>query len=372
VGIGALNFDFVIPSSLSQPNGEVIKEGSLSGNEKKHSATKKDVDDEVADWLEHTNRTSLPIVRGGSAFNTTLTLTGMKMGLRTGFLGVSGTPPSGSDLLSHREVLRNAGSEWPFLPEAEAIVGKNSPEEARGGQCVSAMMGNLVERHMLTWPGANALLGRYILDALDAKRLFTIADHLSVARCVHVTTLLDEISADVVATLLEIVRSRSPLTLISFDPGYHWSRMPLDSVLRILRIADILFVSLDELDELVRTYCKTSTSRGEAKKAKLLQTQVARRALVVVVKYPVEATIYRSGDLIERVSRDSLAGNIEDDTAAGDLFSAGFLAAFLAPQLASRAGALVGMELAAKKLVTVDRAEPSDLLRAASKLRLNE
>jgi hypothetical protein len=189
------------------------------------------------------------------------------------------------------------------------------------------------------------------------ENFWPIVDYLSAARIVHVTSLFDDDSPDVVADILEYVVAHNPLVRVSFDPGHDWTKWRRDAVMRILNSCSLLFVNEQELFQIFETYCEFIPDPDEANVAQAVLCRMRPDAALVVVKHRGATSLYGASD---KPIQDEIATvtAVEDDTGAGDYFAASVLAAQLSPVLSCRFGAVAGMYLAREKLAYVG--PPSD------------
>lgn len=360
VCIGALNIDHILgaavlaatfpeglpPALIFEPGREVV---AVSGT---------DIEAE----LNPIPTASITHRQGGSSFNVVRLLAGA--GCRCGFVGVSGLPPAASvaaGLVPHAALLEG-------LCDTRFVRTTDEP----AGRCCSIAVpdeNQIPERRMRVWPGANTQIRALLLE-----EFWPLVDYLSHARVIHVTSLLDDFSPEILADLLELVAARSPLTIISLDPGYTWSKAPSPAVSRILRCANLLFVN-DREFQLLASHVGSSdigppldkTAADEAR-ADTLKGQLRSGASVIVVKQVGTTVVYTDNGAETITMPDGLAAVIDDDTGAGDVFAAGFLAARLSGVPSAQFGGRLGMALAREKVGQLGMPELDALARCASTL----
>lgn len=328
VGLGALNVDLIASASrLSKRAEERISESTS----RFEFNTEGPVDEEVitravAQLGAHALEASL----GGSAWNAIFALASMDTGLNLGFMGVLGKV----------EVPGVSFTRQMALLEIDDAKVRRS--EAPAGTCLSFIEDD--RRVLLTSPSANLELAAYIQDNID-----DLSSYLSRARLVHVTSLLDAATPLQMLALLRRAKALNPNLILSFDPGYEWTREPTQAVRGILALSDLVFVNYQEFKAL------SSYAHGE------LDDVLGRR---VAEQCGASAVIFvtKRYDLVEVFSRRALdvkrftytfadpGRDIEDATGAGDIFAASVIAAMLAGRLHTELGGHLGLSLARHKL----------------------
>jgi sugar/nucleoside kinase (ribokinase family) len=255
------------------------------------------------------------MVLGGSAFTTIHTMAQAGSGLRLGFVGVAGRVPRGGP--SATDAFDAYGVDRRFV----------FPDDRLAGICVSVMHEG--ERTLLTHAGANTALADYL-----AARFDEVVAYLAGARLIHVTSFLDDRTPGRLLAVLRAVKTASPQTLISCDPGHVWCADRTDEIEGILRLSDFLLLNRRERHELA----------GPPPTA------------LLVVKHPegidAAGTFLRHTPLAE--------AEIIDATGAGDVFAAGLLLELAVDPTRLVAGCERGMRIARRRLST---ARPGDAQR---------
>ncbi len=337
VGIGALNFDEIAMAPTKKPS----RRESL-GNRERRVESEDELRAAMREIEQRYEVEAYSLVLAGGAFSTIYPLTISELGCRAGVVGVSGQPPTevfaGKQVGRHRDVLEEAGCSCRYVwSDAET-----------GGRCVSVIWAG--ERVMRTFAGANAHLADHLLD-----HFFDVADYLCSARVVHLTSLFDDYSPPLIASLIQLVTTRSPRTMISFDPGSDWCSEHPELLELFLPYTDLLFLTERELDDVSRYYPpdKNALSASEdIAKAEAVRRNLQPRASIVVFTRSGRASVYSDRGCFE----DSLASSlteteIVDDTGAGAVFAAGYLAMRVVEGATQRVGALLGLQLARQKML---------------------
>jgi sugar/nucleoside kinase (ribokinase family) len=338
VGVGALNLDYIAASSAVQ-----AESGGASFTERVsrilgHDAgpvewgTEKSVDaDTIYAALEAVEAKSLKVTLGGSAFNAVCAVAHTELGLRIGYVGVSGRMPL-PGFSAVREMDR-LGIDHSGVQKRNDVL---------CGVCFSYVESG--ERTLLTHAGANEGMADYLREQFD-----TVVAYLASAKVVHVTSFLDEYTPACLLAVLKDVRRQNPQTLISFDPGHVWCTSSMAEMDGLLELADFVLVNNQEFRAL-GGYRRAESDDAVA--TKILAR--IRRDGYVILKKPTGITAMtmrpsglRSHHYAQAILPDSA---IEDATGAGDVFAAGMLAVITSDRLQIEAGALLGMELARHKL----------------------
>ncbi|GIF25926.1 sugar/nucleoside kinase (ribokinase family) [Actinoplanes tereljensis] len=179
------------------------------------------------------------------------------------------------------------------------------------------------ERTLLTHAGANTTFADHLDGAFDE-----LADYLTRARFLHVTSFLDDRSPGRLRALLTAVKAKRPQTLISLDPGHVWCTNRTADIDGILRLADFLLVNRREFEAL-------GDLPGNA---------------VTVVKQPSGTRWHGPGGDGFRPQKPLPTAEIGDATGAGDVFAAGLLTELCRDPTRLGPGCDLGMHLAREKL----------------------
>ncbi len=276
VGIGALNLDlFYEVEDLSLLGLEAGREVCCGAHGFSEVAAK------VNDHGRLVSRSP-----GGSAANTIYTLA--RLGFSTGFIGKVGEDVEGDELLS--------GMEGVDLSRVK--------REGKTGLCL-VVLDSKRDRALVVEPNANDTLRFEDLD-LDYIRGF---------RMLHMSAFVGDGPFEAQRRLVEVLPSE---VMVSLDPGELYAKRGLDALRGILRRCWAVFITEGELLTLTR---QEDLRRGAKEVLK------AGAELVVCKRGP------RGAMLFDRVGSLQFAADAEegvvDNTGAGDVFDAGFLAGVL-------------------------------------------
>ncbi len=267
---------------------------------------------------------------GGSAFNAIHALAKMNMGLKLGFVGIVGKKPDGAP--SFFAELEKLGIESDLV---------FSRPNMQPGICVSVMEKG--EATLLTYAGVNVDLGACIESKFDK-----VASYLSGSRIIHITSLLDTKSPATLLELLTEVKRRNPKVMISLDPGYEWCKERGRTVLGIMALSNMVFVTRKELETLTETNETISTDEAGFRALERFMNKDS----ILVVKGSSQIACFRTNYGEVTTDRYSYlripSEDVVDSTATDDAFVAGLLAGLLANSLAP--GVKLGMRLAQSHL----------------------
>jgi len=329
VGIGAINLDYIASASSKVGETRVADLPGFFEWGSEHSVG----EEWIGETLERLGVDGLHPFLGGSSFNVIHALASMGLGLRLGFIGVAGKPPvPGISVQGHLEE-HDIDSEFVFFSQATS------------GICLSLIEDG--ERTLFTHAGANTSLGARIEESEEE-----LLEYLAAAKVVHVTSLLDEHSAEAVLKLLTNLRSRTT-TQISLDPGHTWAIEPSEVVEGFLRLADFLLVNFREF-KLLGDYRLGDSDRTVASR---IFEKCSPLCSILVLKHYDRTKLFRlaDGEVVCRELKHVPLGNreIEDATGAGDVFAAGLLTGLAATPFQVELGVRLGVDLARAKLRSV-------------------
>lgn len=339
VGIGALNLDYITRTDGSagqdhqRPLTAQIAELLDGEAPVPEWGTETAVDEAtVFAALEAINTSTLQTSLGGSAFNAVNVLAQLQLGLRLGYVGVAGRVPGPG--LSAIHQLDTLGIDHPYVFR---------DDERLCGICFSLTEDG--DRTLLTHAGANSAMADHLTRSFDE-----VVAYLTTARVVHVTSFLDERTPAVLLAILHAVKEASPDTLISFDPGHVWCTEPTEEILGICAQSDYLLLNHREFHE----FGGLGEDDTDGDVAGRMLPRLASARSVIIVKRRTGIHVWRSenGKAVEDFYPQVVLADdqIEDATAAGDVFAAGLLAVLTSDRLQVELGSLLGMTLARYKL----------------------
>lgn len=308
IGIGSLNLDLIASSETINglPKERVRDAFSILEKCAGRMAGLPDIEKVLA----LLGRDSFTAALGGSAFNTVHALSVLGSGIRAGFVGVSGDTGCGLDF---KELMRDLSIDSSFAA---------SSGEERSGICISVNCSGC--RSMLIYPGCNRRISEHI-----KKNYEGMTSYLAGARFLHVTSVLDPLAPGIIAGLMEEVKSRNPGIRISFDPGLIWIKNITPAIIRMIRAADVTFLSASEY----RLLAGDTAEGSDIDAAGRIFKGFGLEGNILVAKLKSHIKMYRKcGDHFEERScqnRIAKCDEISDATGAGDVFAAGFLAVLL-------------------------------------------
>lgn len=330
IGFGALNLDFIgSASSLTRARAEKVAEwtGRFDWNDERR------VDAEtIYGAIRLIGRDALEISAGGSAWNTIFVLAQTQLDLRLGYVGVLGREETPG--LSFIRLMETHGVDHRLVREDPT---------APCGMCLS-YIDDGVGRVMLTCPGANLGMARFIQERFD-----DLAAYLASARYVHVTSFLDPETPVEMKRVLCAARDANPRLRISLDLGYDWAARPSPGVRSLLSVADFLLFTRREFKKL------SAYTHGEPDPVladRVLANARPGATIILPNRYDSVDT-FRSGG--NGAVRQRFATGLtseedaEDTTGAGDVFAAGLLAALASRRLQVEHGAYLGLGLARER-----------------------
>lgn len=336
VGIGALNIDYIIKRTLAAEDRKA-RTAVREFEGRVEEGTEVVVHDQTVleRYLSDIGRLNLDIFYGGSACNTIRALAALKTELSLGYLGIAGQAEDGIDF----------ASQLAHLDIDSQFVGSVPSEPP--GKCLSYVVGT--ERRLMTYPGANRHFAEYLADKRAA-----VVDYLTKTKWIHVTSMFDIDSTTELRRVLGAVKQQCPAITISIDPGFVWVEEQSEDVMALLALADLLFLNQREFETLGRP-------GGDEK---TIVRSIARRVgdkyiLVVLKRFDLITLLERRQDTDEIIQRNFPTEvipkeSILDDTGAGDVFAAGYIASRVLPSLKNRdirVGVELGLQMVRNKLL---------------------
>lgn len=289
-------------------------------------------DEEVDATLAQMGADSFEVFLGGSAFNTINAAAHLLSGLTFGYVGVAGN-------VGHTQ--RSFHQELRSLSVDTSLLGK-SPHMA--GRCISYISDG--ERSLLTTPGANNQIYTH-LQSYKSKLL----KYLSAAKIVHLTSLFDDKSPELLVEIVGAAKKKNPWLKVSFDPGHEWVKARKPWLFHMLALSDYVFLNNREFEELGHHRPGTPDTKIASN---IIESCGSTTVLIVLKKYDSICIFYKlQGRLLRRRFENSVLGAdvIEDATGAGDIFAAGFLTGLLIPGMEISHAVELGLTMARSKLL---------------------
>jgi sugar/nucleoside kinase (ribokinase family) len=340
VGIGALNLDYIVNASTplaSEGHGPLLatRLARLFADRSidfKWGAELMADEETVYAALEEINTSSVDASLGGSAFNAMIALARMQLDLNIGYVGVAGRIPVFG--LSCQQVFNDLGIDDSFV---------NYHQGKLSGVCLAIQDGD--DRTLCTHGGANLMMASFIREKRES-----LAQYLSRAKIIHLTSFLDDATPGELVSLLAIVRDINPNVIISFDPGHVWATNTTPAIGGLVSMSNNLLLNSHEF----RAFGESSAGDTDESIASRILGRIRSADAVVTVKRSDRILNFRriGGKLAqETVSHTPLRPDqVRDSTGAGDVFAAGVLAAIASNRLQIELGSVLGMRLARHKL----------------------
>lgn len=331
IGIGALNLDCVASKTRVLSLQPSIAD-ALS-HKFEHKTERPVSEEEIKLTLSQMGISTFETFLGGSAFNTIHTIAAVNPGLRLGYVGVAGnTGVSGLDFV---DAMKHFGIDTKYV---KTVPGQKS------GVCISYMAAD--ERSLLTYPGVNKEMSEHLKENHE-----NIITYLSQAKIIHVTSLFDDKSPDLLLQLLRDVKRLNPWVKISFDPGYHWIKYITPAISGVLKSADFLFLNNKEF-EILGHYRPGSQDIDVART--IIDLCQSDELIIILKQYDSIKLFYQIQGRMMVLSYSNVvlpSKDIEDAAGAGDIFAGGFLTAMLVPGMEIRHGVDLGLRLVRSKLL---------------------
>lgn len=337
VGVGALNLDYIAGAPPVDESGRPFTSRVSELLEGEGAPLEWGVERQVGsrtihEVIEAVSSTRPDTMLGGSAFNAIHAIAKTKAGLRLGYVGVAGRVPVIG--MSAVQQLESLGIDSRYV--------HTDPDELCG-ICFSYSEGG--DRTLLTHMGANERMADYIDERFDA-----LAEYLTGARIIHVTSFLDDRTAGALLRLLRAVRRSDRGNVISFDPGHVWASNLTPEIEGIIGLSDYLLLNNREFGELGQR----APGESDDVVAERVVGRLDGTGGVVIVKRPTGIWCHRNEDgriVSEFYAHQPLPDDqVEDGTGAGDVFAAGLLVVLASQRMQIELGALLGMRLARHKL----------------------
>lgn len=170
------------------------------------------------------------VLPGGGGYRIAEALTGLRLGLRIGFVGVLGGGDAAAATVSR---MRAAGiDDRHVLHDRRQPMGFTLYVADPGGYTV------------LVYPGANLTVADQLLTWSD-----TLIDYLADAQVVYIAPLPGRQTATRLAGLLAVVRARNRRTVVVLDPGLSAAADPAGAG-SLLRLADVVVCDYHRLAHL--------------------------------------------------------------------------------------------------------------------------
>lgn len=321
IGIGALNIDYIKSMSVLESLISKLRKEFEPGDELFRS------NETIENIIHNFGRDGFDYVGpGGSAFNTIRCLAQLNLGFTLGFVGVVGDPSVDCDL---NDFIKK------YSIDSRHIYKRTGPS----GKCISVYWTWDGSRSLMTAPGVNNELNTILSNG---AKLAELSDYVAEAKWVHLSSLVDSESFAKVIKILKNAKIKNQCLTISFDPGSEYCREPTDIVKDAIKISDYLFLNGKEFLELadyreVREKGKKSVDDKEIA-SRIFKSIGCSNLMIVLKAYNSTRFFQKFGDstLTRGFWKIPLWPNwmkIKDDTGAGDVFTAGFIATQLVPAL---------------------------------------
>ena len=323
IGIGALNIDYIISMPwFPPPSARYLRQEFEPGKE---------------EWVTNKNLTQRIdmigtvefdyIGPGGSAFNTLRCLAQLNLGLSIGYVGIAGVKEDERDLdLRECAAKHSIDSTWIY-------TSKTNPP----GKCISLYWPREQSRGLRTAPGADEELASNLSDTATQDAL---SNYIANSKWVHLTSFVNQECLSQVVQILRKAKAINQRLIISFDPGSEYCRNPTDVVKEAIRTSDYLFLNWKEFSQLGNYEEAWQLKGGKVDEKEIafnLFDSLHGPKLMVVLKTYYSTRffqMFRNTIIARRFWQIPLLPfSIRDDTGAGDVFAAGFIASQFIPAL---------------------------------------
>lgn len=281
VGIGALNLDLL----YEVQDLKVLREGGMPLRAGRETSLPQK---EFTKFLTMVTQAGTLRWRsgGGSAANTVVAMA--RMGFKTGFVGSVGTDEEGAFILQ----------------EMEGVNLSHVKKGGKSGICL-VVLDRQRDRALLVQPHANDSLRFEDIDL----------SHLSTTRYLHLSAFVGTGPLEVQRQLMMVL---PPAIKVSMDPGELYARRGLKEVLPLLQRSSVLFATAHEILSLTGQ----DHYKDGCKEILLLGPEV------VVCKMGEQGAYLacKEGEMEFHPQGET---EVVDNTGAGDVYNAGFLAGLL-------------------------------------------
>lgn len=337
VGIGALNLDVIIGRTSASliPRSIMLTIEAFFEPGAERPAGRSEIE-KLLMLINSQEHSEL----GGSAFNVIRTIAVTLPGTKLGYVGSLGRSP-------FRLPTRNGTFEEWFRHHQINVQFVDHVADEIPGISISLMKDG--DRQLVTYPGANTRITKLL-----SHNTADLARYLSRAKIVHVTSLFDHTTPELLRRILADVRSLNPAVYMSFDPGHFWVHRPTEAILELYKLVDVVFLNEKEFRGLGRYV----TGEQDVGVASRILHSITRPTAELVVKRPHEIVVFSiaHGRTSEyRRSNPVIPANeIEDATGAGDIFAGGFLTGRLTQGFGTQACVELGLRLVRAKLTCAE------------------
>lgn len=322
--IGAINFDYI----FSNQKIELSKKRKSIDDGEEAFVDTKTFDDLLTETKKHSKDYFISV--GGSALLTLKAVKEMCSSLKTAYVGVYGNIPSDSenktaihkvdDLQKHLKKFVDDDT-WLFYE-------KNS----KSGRAVVNQFKKKREFIKID-PGVNNNLYDYINKNGEDE----FVSFLSSAKWIHITSLPNIEHFLDICNLIERAKEINRQLKVSIDPGYEYTKSHWTELKEILGIADFVFLSKVEYDNVCQNLRISEHNKINRIGAEL-RAGKSNAQVIIIKEQSKTMLISLVGD--ENYKRtyhhkklSSLS--IMNDTGAGDVFAGGFITGMLMPAMLS-------------------------------------
>jgi sugar/nucleoside kinase (ribokinase family)/predicted nucleotide-binding protein len=334
IGLGALNIDYIFTENKAQ---------SLNLSPK--DIFRADFEPGIEEWIEDIQvieneittmgRDNFRIFCGGSAFNTIYALSFLNKNFKLGFIGIRGISEDNCDFAKKFEEAR-IDSQFVKYDNSQAC-----------GKSISYAPSQIKkDRSLKTSAPIASSLGKYLEENRES-----ILEYLGQTRFIHITSIFDSGTRNIVNDLIKEAKKRNRFLKISFDPGYEYVKRGPPYVEKLLSVADIVFLNNEEFKEFGR---KEEDINRALNVFRMINSDEDSDGLLIVLKKYSEICIFEkfNGQVYQKIYKNDPISIFEDDTGAGDVFAAGFLASQRLPLLRGEFtyGIKLGLNMVKRKL----------------------